>query len=464
MAQPRGIRRWRRPSIAIATVAAVLVAGAAGATTSTVATAKRTVPSPTVTGPVTGGVKGFPFTPSPVPLASYGYLEQEFFIRGIARAYDLSPDAIASTGRTAPAVAPYITRIVVRRPTDPARFNGRVVVDWLNVTSGYDVDAGFGELWREIVRDGYAYVGVTTQVVGVAGLKAFDPVRYATLAIPGDQFSYDIYSQAVQALRQPIGVRPLGPLQVRRVYAYGDSQSGSTLNNYVNNVYPKVRRVIDGFLITTSTTALPQLSVPVLRVVTEFEVDNEPHQAATPFFRQWEVAGGGHTDIGDSQYLVPEEDREWGMPPGRNWPLAPTATVAGCLLDRMAKWPAEQAALVALDRWVTVGVAPSVTAPITVTGGAIARDSLGNALGGLRLPGEQVPTGANYGESSNECQFTLGKTVPFDAAGLHRLYPTHADYVAKVQAAVAQDIVAGYLLPADGTAIIATAQASNVGK
>jgi hypothetical protein len=99
-----------------------------------------------------------------------------------------------------------------------------------------------------------------------------------------------------------------------------------------------------------------------------------------------------------------------------------------------------------------------------VTAGAIARDPLGNALGGLRLPGEQVPTGANYGEMSNECQFTLGKTVPFDAATLHRLYPTHADYVTKVQDAVAQDAAAGYLLPADGQRIIAVAQGSDVGR
>jgi hypothetical protein len=457
----RATLRWR-PAIAVAMAVGLLAGGGAIAGTPRAATPLRTIPSPTVKGPVTGGVKGFPFTPSPVSLGQFGYVEQEFFIRGIARAYDLSPDAIASTGRSAPAVAPYVTRIIVRRPAYAKDFNGRVVVDWLNDTSGYDVDAGFGELWREIVRDRYAYVGVTAQVVGVAGLKAFDPVRYAAAAIPGDQFSYDIYSQAIQALRRPAGVRPLGPLQVSQVYAYGDSQSGSTLNNYVNNVYPTVHPVIDGFLITTSTTALTHVTVPVMRVVTELEVDNEPHQPPSAFFRQWEVAGGGHTDIGDSRYLAPEEDREWGKPAGHDWVLAPTPWVAGCLLDRMAKWPAEQAALAALDMWVRAGTPPVTTPPITVTDGAIARDSLGNALGGLRLPGEQVPTGANYGEMSNECQFTLGKTVPFDAATLHRLYPTHADYVTKVQDAVAQDVAAGYLLPADGQRIIAVAQGSDV--
>src|SRR5436189_4368554 len=206
---------WR-PAVAVAAAVSLTMAGAAVAAGGR-ASSLRTVPSPAVRGPVTGGIKGFPFTPSPVGLSRFGYVEQEFFIHGIARAYDLSPDAIASTGRSAPAVAPYVTRMIVRRPAYAKNFNGRVIVDWLNVTSGYDVDAGFGELWREIVRDGYAYVGVTTQVVGVAGLKAFDPVRYATMAIPGDQFSYDIYSQAIQALRRPVGVRPLGALHVTQV-------------------------------------------------------------------------------------------------------------------------------------------------------------------------------------------------------------------------------------------------------
>src|SRR3954469_15408321 len=109
-----GVRlvRWRRPVVAIAAVVTLLSGGVAVAA-GTSAPGLRSVPSPTVTGPVSGGIKGFPFTRSPVSLAQFGYVEQEFFIRGIARAYDLSPDAIESTGRGAPAVAPYLTRMIV---------------------------------------------------------------------------------------------------------------------------------------------------------------------------------------------------------------------------------------------------------------------------------------------------------------------------------------------------------------
>jgi hypothetical protein len=32
----------------------------------------------------------------------------------------------------------------VRRPVDPKKFNGTVIVEWVNVTSGYNNDA----LWK----------------------------------------------------------------------------------------------------------------------------------------------------------------------------------------------------------------------------------------------------------------------------------------------------------------------------
>jgi hypothetical protein len=297
-------------------------------------------------------------------------------------------------------------------------------------------------------------------VVGADALHAFDPVRYATIAIPGDQFSYDIFSQAVQAVRKG-NVRPLGPLVVRRVLAAGDSQSGDTLNTYINDVYPQVEPVVDGFLVMTSATALrSDLDVPVMRVVSELEVDGEPAWTNTAHFRQWEIAGGGHTDHETSTYLAPEENREWAMPPGATWPLAPT-DYPGCVLDRMPKGLAIQAALVALDGWAA-GKAPPTAPPIDVAKGAIVRDPNGNALGGVRLPEEAVPTGANYGENSNECAPTLGKTVPFSQAQLVALYPTHTAYVDQFTSAAIAAVKAGWLLRPDANEIIADAKQSSV--
>jgi len=56
-----------------------------------------------------------------------------------------------------------------------------------------------------------------------------------------------------------------------------------------------------------------------------------------------------------------------------------------------------------------------------------------------------------------------GTHVPFDAATLNKLYPTHSDYVAKVTR-VSQDLVkAGFLLPADAVQTIDKAKRSIYG-
>lgn len=138
-----------------------------------------------VTGPVPSGygVKGYPFSASLIGLARFGYVEEEYFIEG---------RATAGNG----ASAPYKTRLVVRRPKDPARFNGSVVLDWFNVTGGFDVDSEWIYTYEELLRSGYAYVGVSVQMVGVQGspraLKLWDPVRYAALSHPGDDVAIQL--------------------------------------------------------------------------------------------------------------------------------------------------------------------------------------------------------------------------------------------------------------------------------
>lgn len=74
---------------------------------------------------------------------------------------------------------------------------------------------------REMVRAGYAYVGVSVQRVGIEGganmmgidmsLKAQDPIRYAELNHPGDAFCYDIFSQVGRLLQDAHSSGILGP-------------------------------------------------------------------------------------------------------------------------------------------------------------------------------------------------------------------------------------------------------------
>jgi hypothetical protein len=87
------------------------------------------------------------------------------------------------------------------------------------------------------------------------------------------------------------------------------------------------------------------------------------------------------------------------------------------------------------------------------------RDEHGNALGGIRLAEIAVPVAK---ETAELCG--LGGThVPFDPATLNKLYPSHADYVAKVTKVSQELVKSGFLLPADAAQTIDKAKRSIYG-
>ena len=148
--------------------------------------------------------------------------------------------------------AEYKVRFVVRRPADAARFNGVVIVEWLNVSGLQEGAADYMQMKEEIEREGYAWVGIGAQAAGVntprVGLKAWDPERYGALIHPGDAYSYDIFSQGTQAILHPKGVDPLGGLRVRHAIATGRSQSAFRLVTYINAFHPRTH-IFNGFLV-----------------------------------------------------------------------------------------------------------------------------------------------------------------------------------------------------------------------
>lgn len=76
---------------------------------------------------------------------------------------------------------PFAVRMLVRRPGDAADFNGVVVLEWLNVTARAEGAADYSQMEEELLRGGYAWIGLGAQAVGIhapsTGLKAWDPVR-----------------------------------------------------------------------------------------------------------------------------------------------------------------------------------------------------------------------------------------------------------------------------------------------
>src|SRR5262245_30529558 len=272
------------------------------------------VPNPTVTGPIAQNAPpGDPshdyifFTSEAV--AAFGYVEEEFFVEGTANVYStptLATASVVSSGH------PYKTRIVVRRPSQPNRFNGTVIVEWQTVTAGYDIDASWvGGNAEHFMREGYVWVGVSAQRVGVhqagTGLRSWSPVRYGTLdvtdggTILDDALSYDIFSQAGQAIADPIGVDPLAGLQPELILASGASQSAGRLTIYYNSIHPLAGLFDAFFLLVGGSTVRTDLGVPVFKVQSETEAAFAAaglgsFQADSDIHRTWQVAGAAHAD------------------------------------------------------------------------------------------------------------------------------------------------------------------------
>jgi len=243
--------------------------GAIATVTKTVTkTAEPTTAKPT-TEPTTAAASPI-VTPVPGPpvlgghaeydMASIGYTQSEFFIAGTADYYTPTvPMTVEQQGKweiePADEPADYKTRIVVNRPIDEEDFSGTVLVEWLNVSGGGDGSPFWMQTHVELIRRGWVYVGVSAQFYGVNALKEgaptepsmADPVRYGSLNHPGDSYSYDIFSQAGQAVRDSAEV-VLSGLEPERLIASGESQSAGRLTTYINAVHP-LALVYDGFCV-----------------------------------------------------------------------------------------------------------------------------------------------------------------------------------------------------------------------
>lgn len=452
---------------------------------------------PVVTGPITGGAKGRPFGGTLLDLARYRYREAEYFLEGTATRY--RPAAGAELGRDGvwevePAgTAPYKTRLLVYRPSDPAAFNGTVIVTWNNVTAGYDL---FNADSPEIFEGGFVLVCVTVQKVGIEGLPptpqglaAWDRERYGSLSISSDDFSFDIFTQAARAVgreRSRTLVDPLGGLDVRHVVAQGASQSAGRLATYVNAIQP-LSRAFDGFILTIyfgagsalevgdtvvninqrtnaprpsealrGTNLLRQdLGVPIMVVNSELEAIAcyGVRQPDTELFRYWEAAGTCHVSEQGQRARVPRYQRDFGSP----MPVAPG-------INRVPMTPLFEAAFHHMHHWLNGGPPPPVQPRIEFEGDPpqVVRDEHGIARGGIRLPQVEAPVAQNSAIplADDIYSFLGGSCHPFPPETLRQLYGGKAAYLARFEAAARAAESQGVLLRRDADALIEEARAT----
>jgi hypothetical protein len=430
-----------------------------------------------------------------VNLAQAGYVQREYAASGTATSYKAN-GTLTGDGRWSLAPdgsAPYRTRVLVRYPTNPARFSGTVVVEWLNVSGGVDADPDWASLNEEIVRRGDAWVGVSAQSIGVAGgpvlvglqgvagadlagqgLVKIDPARYGGLQHPGDGFSFDIFTQVARGIR---GGGAMGELRPQRLVAAGESQSAFALVTYYNGVQPLTHE-FDGFFVhSRGAVGLPLVgpgqyadiagaisgtpvifrtdeNAPVLDIQTETDVSSvlnsyAARQPDSDRFRLWEVPGTAHADA----HLL-----------GAN-----AASInCGVPINSGPMHLVAKAALRALTTWIQQGKAPLEAPRIDVAPGSppqVVRDPDGIALGGIRTPPVDVPVAALSGvpgPNSSVICLLLGSTKPLTATRLSQLYPSRAAYLQRYDADANATIKAGFVLPEDRAALLAFADPSRV--
>ena len=432
------------------------------------------VPNPTVTGPIPATAApgdpshNYPFFASQFDLAARGYVEEEYFIEGTANRYTIVPLTTATILNSG---NPYKTRIVVRRPASPNKFTGIVLAEWTNVTNSFDMENTWFQIHEYVLRSGHAWVGVSAQRTGVNGtngLVNWNAARYGSLNISSDALSYDIFSQAVQAIRNPVGIDPLGGLVPEVVIATGHSQSASQLSTYANSIQP-LAQVVSAFALHGSlgNRIRTDLEVPVWKVLSEFDVRGSEARVRRPddqMFVTWEVTGTSHNDRQSYGSRVFLQLRDRGVSADQSlvcdhMPIGSTVPfhyVMGAGLDHLVRW---------VKDGTPIPSAPPIEVQSFGPPTVLARDSFGIALGGIRLSQVEVPIAVSVGTGTGPGTCSRwGYSDPFSDATLSSLYRNHGQYVSPVSQVTSENEQRGYILQKDAQQTIVDAAHSSIGK
>ena len=408
-----------------------------------------TPPVPTISAAISGPGLMYPnpaisIVPDAPKVEDFPYVTEEFFVSGTAKD------------------APYTTRIIVRRPKDPASFSGVVVSEALHA-GGRSLIFEWSRV--SILTRHHMFVEIVHSPGNINLLKTFNAERYASLNIAMGQTN-EVIAQAGMLIKS--GAGPFAGYRVQKITLMGTSASSGTVRNYLAD-HASLRTanggpIFDGFLLTSTNgnTPLPIVDVPMIQMPTQTEVvtwaakgieyrrpdSDEPGNR----FRLYEVSGMPHNNSREN----PGFQNDPCTLPVTDFPAgAFTALALNYLVD-----------------WITTGKTPPHAPPITVDqntandGSALALDEYGNAKGGIRNIWVDVPTATNgvFGKGKTDAQDRLcqlaGTKVPLKPEQLQRLYKSKADYVGKVDRRLKELVDAGWFLPEYADVVRADARAA----
>ncbi len=498
------------PSMRRHFMALVLSVVSAGAAASGPGTANPPGPiQSVVSSPAIGHAFNDPaFQNIPEDIRSEGYIQNEYIISGNAHIYTYTPgkpnNDVGIMGTTA-----YVDRMLVRRPADPTRFSGDVVVEVINSALNFDALAGWPYMRRHITRAGDIWIGLTASPAGIRSLKFANPRRYASLGFgpspdqrchstgPEVGAIFDILTQTSRLLRQPDNpLNPLRGLDVKALIGLGYSQGALILASYTNAIAPNADGpTFDGYisiagiggyalnncesLTDFASRVLTPVSngTPLMQVQTTSETILLPlglpgesaHDRDTQApYRYYDLAGSGHLD----GILIDHAPDAADLLAAGGYNIE--GAVQGCRLAYpISHFPSDIVygnLLARMELWIHQGLPPPASRHFLLGGWVLP----GHAVGGLPSPASEVPV-ADYfvgaglplvtfggGFSSGIPCFFASIQNNYSRSQLRRMYGSHDQYVEQVRRSSQQLLQDGFLQPADAADIVHQAEVSTI--
>ncbi len=441
--------------------------------------------------PVGGATQRFvPTGHARATIDEFDYVEEEWFASGKAEGH------------------PYTTSLTVRRPRDPGRFSGVVVVEPVHAASA-------APIWIYTssyqMRSGHGWVAACSQKSVLDNfVRPANPERYVDLEIwsdapPPETSGIDsirlpadragIQARLEQMRRQNIlstpilaqvgaalatGAGPFAGMGAPHVLLAGHSQTGAVVTDYIANAHDG-QRLVDGspvyhgyFPSGAPSVCFGPRDVPIVQVVSDGDIasHNGPGREGRGYrrddsddpsdrYRLYELAGVPHMG---TRYPPYNDTAMWQIDPtGTAGRLPPDA-----VMNSLPHGELFNMGLHHLVQWVVNGITPPRADRIGVgPDGRLLKDGHGNTRGGVRSAQMDVPrlkyTSTPGVDDHGEPAFgVVGLEEPLPAAALQALYRDHADYVERFNHRLDELIGDGWFLAEDAPGMRAEAEAAAV--
>ena len=416
-----------------------------------------------------------------VPVLAEHYVETEYLLSGSAQTY---AGPVTGPVRIASDASHYVTRILVRHPTSPADFSGRVVVEPFNTSFGVDRDALWARVGSLLQAEGDAWVGVTTRAMGAAELRTLDSVRYAEVDFPINDLGWDTLRDLGSLIKAGGAGSPLERLNVRWIYLGGYSQSAVDVATFAiafnaSARLPDGSEIFDGYFpaahaascaaIASGAAWRPEMEYRPVRDIGVPVIEVQPHSDVEGFAAK--IGSVTFVNPGSASIRRPDSDHKRDRYRLYELAGAPHAVFLDGCGSSASTFPTSafvRAALRLLYRWAEEAIAPPRASRISVQSYgpiSVARvDRYGNPLRGLRSPHLDVPLARYEAHSSPGpmCQLA-GRETLLPIAELVARYGDVHRYLSEFTAALDAAIDAQFILPADRERILCevTALAQN---